>query len=168
MRWETVEQPRDQFYSWLGGILRSAPPEMYVHIKSESPGHIQVHIYTEEHNYLISATYPADICPAGYLGCVVVARKARAGEDHHRGNDLSDGPFEESTWNSIVRDIVAYELVKLAPPTFVNPLGPIIVGFPAPRQGGQIDAPMETGLGPATIQTELPIQTEPPFLNGAA
>lgn len=69
--------------------------------------------YTEEHQYFINAIER----PAGksYLGCVVKTRKARAGEDWLRGNDLPDGPFNKETWNRIIYAIVNYELVKLTP-----------------------------------------------------
>lgn len=73
----------------------------------------RVCFYTEEHEYYISAIER----PAGksYLGCNVITRKARAGEDWQRGNDLPDGPFNKETWNRIVYAIVNYELVKLTP-----------------------------------------------------
>ena len=69
-------------------------------------------VYTEEHQYFISAIER----PAGksYLGCQVTARKARAGEDWHRGNDLPDGEFNKKTWDRIIYAIVCYEIVKLS------------------------------------------------------
>ena len=50
----------------------------------------------------------------GYLGCIVSERKPRAGESWTRGNDLADGDFCEETWLAILRDIVKYEMVKIA------------------------------------------------------
>ena len=49
-----------------------------------------------------------------YLGCQVTARKRRAGESWERGNDLPDGDLTKKTWNTIVRSIVCYELVRLS------------------------------------------------------
>ena len=49
----------------------------------------------------------------GYLGCVGQTRKARAGEDWLRGNDLADGSYSKETWQKIKNDILAYELVKV-------------------------------------------------------
>ena len=72
-------------------------------------------IYTEVHCYRISALDRSE--DKGYLGCTVSTRKPRAGEDWTRGNDLADGPFTKETWQKIKNDIVAYELVKLAPKT---------------------------------------------------
>ena len=56
----------------------------------------------------------------GYLGCQVTARKARAGEDWNRGNDLPDGPFTEETWRQILNSIINYELVILS--KFTKPI----------------------------------------------
>lgn len=69
----------------------------------------------------------------GYLGCVASSRKPRAGETHHRGNDLPDGPLTEETWHSILAAIVAYELVK--------------VHRPAPLVSRSFDAAVGVGVG---------------------
>lgn len=68
--------------------------------------------YTNEFKYRIYANDRSD--DDGYLGCVVTARKMRAGEDWNRGNDLADGPFNEETWKRILATIVNYELVQLS------------------------------------------------------
>ena len=70
-------------------------------------------IYTESHCYRINAVDRSK--DEGYLGCTASTRKPKAGEDHTRGNDLADGKFTRETWEKIKSDIVAYELVKLAP-----------------------------------------------------
>lgn len=49
----------------------------------------------------------------GYLGCTSSCRKPRAGEDWHRGSDLSDGLLTEDTWRSILGDIISYEMVRV-------------------------------------------------------
>jgi hypothetical protein len=69
-------------------------------------------LYTEDNKYSITAIDREG--DDGYLGCVVSCRKARAGEEYNRGNDLPDGPFKEETWNTIIYAIVNYELVKLS------------------------------------------------------
>jgi len=68
--------------------------------------------YTEKHQYFITAVERNK--GDGYLGCQVNARKARAGEDWLRGNDLPDGPFTRATWDKIINAIVCYELVRLS------------------------------------------------------
>jgi len=71
--------------------------------------------YTEEHQYFISAIERFKGDKSSYLGCQVTARKARPGEDWHRGNDLPDGEFNKKTWDRIIYAIVSYEVVKLSP-----------------------------------------------------
>lgn len=70
-------------------------------------------IYTESHRYRINARDSSE--DDGYLGCTSSVRKPRAGENWTRGNDLADGKFTRATWERIKSDIIAYELVKLAP-----------------------------------------------------
>ena len=72
--------------------------------------------YTENHVYFINAIERfKGKNKSGYLGCQVSARKARAGEDWIRGNDLPDGEFNKKTWDRIIYAIVSYEIVKLSP-----------------------------------------------------
>lgn len=73
-----------------------------------------IDIFTDHNKYHITAIDRGR--SRSYLGCMGSARKPLAGEDWNRGNDLSDGPFTEKTWNEILNDIVRYELVQLAPP----------------------------------------------------
>ena len=69
------------------------------------------YLYTDRYKYCIVAKDRSE--DDGYLGCVVSARKPRAGEDYTRGNDLPDGPFVRDTWESIKDGIIRYELVEL-------------------------------------------------------
>jgi hypothetical protein len=55
----------------------------------------------------------ATVLDGGYLGCIAVNRKARAGEEWERGSDLADGPLTEETWRKILSDIVSYEMVRV-------------------------------------------------------
>jgi len=79
----------------------------------EGEHYYEFNFYTENHLYRIVA-----IDRKGenndYLGCGVLARKRRAGETWDRGNDLPDGDLTKESWNTIVRAIVCYELVKLS------------------------------------------------------
>lgn len=68
--------------------------------------------YTSEFKYKIYAIDRST--DDGYLGCQAIARKIRAGENWNRGNDLGDGPFNETTWQSILNRIINYELVQLS------------------------------------------------------
>lgn len=89
------------------------------------PGKLRFRFYTDVNSYAITAKEPIvrndppgcdhfDPSESGYLGCVSSCRKPRAGEDWRRGNDLADGPFNMETWNRIMHDIVAYEVVQIA------------------------------------------------------
>ncbi len=49
-----------------------------------------------------------------YLGCVASCRVTRPGETWTRGSDLADGEFSRETWDRILWDILAYELVELS------------------------------------------------------
>jgi hypothetical protein len=84
----------------------------------ETDEDMRVKIYTNDHCYSIYAKYPksdANGADNGYLGCTVTTRKPLAGEDWNRGNDLADGGCGQETFNKIVWDILAYELVPIAP-----------------------------------------------------
>lgn len=73
-----------------------------------------INFYTDHNRYHITAIDRGR--GRSYLGCSGTARKPLAGEDWMRGNDITNGPFTEKTWNKILSNIVRYELVELAPP----------------------------------------------------
>lgn len=72
---------------------------------------LHFYIYTNDNRYSISASIYED--GDTYLRCTASSRKPRAGEDWTRGNDLADGDLNLETWNEILGDIVAYELVRV-------------------------------------------------------
>jgi hypothetical protein len=78
-----------------------------VHVLDDIRGTFRARIYTKR-NYYTFLAHP------GYLGCVVSSRTPWAGEEHRRGADLHDGKLNRETWNTILGDIVAYEMVGLA------------------------------------------------------
>lgn len=93
---------------------RFASWDRYVQIGPVARGFdFRIRFYTAEKCYSITAVGAGGLQPDGYLGCVATARKPRAGEQQHRGNDLADGPLDEATWHRIICDIVSYELVKV-------------------------------------------------------
>ncbi len=114
---------RDQFHRWVNSLVRfGASPSDYIYWKSDTfvygrnkvkeyKGHVI--IYTRNHSYSITCSVKNN-ATKGYLGCIVSARKPLAGEDHTRGKDLADGYFTRKTWNQIVREMLQYELVRLA------------------------------------------------------
>ena len=87
-----------------------------------------VKFFTKDNQYSISARLPEvkndgrplkvgqtrKVKNDGYLSCIASTRKPRAGEDWNRGRDLADGSYSKETFDEIVYDILAYELVKVA------------------------------------------------------
>ena len=101
------------FYEWLKEISRFYKVEDFI-IPDYKNG-IRVFFYTKNNRYRISIKAPKtkNKKDKGYLGCTVITRKPRAGEDWNRGRDLPDGKYCKETWDKIKNDIIAYELVKV-------------------------------------------------------
>jgi hypothetical protein len=115
-----LEQVKNQILKWVDEFRwtgHSYNEGNCIYVK-EKDQRIELVLYTENNTYHISARAPDpnNRMDKGYLGCISTSRKPRAGEDWHRGNDLADGPFCFETWHKILRDIVAYELVKIHRP----------------------------------------------------
>lgn len=68
-------------------------------------GKDQVFLYTQRHKFSIAVK-------PNYIGAVMSNRFPLPGEDWTRGRDLADGPNTEETWNRILLDILAVELVR--------------------------------------------------------
>jgi len=106
---------------WLKEICRAGNTDDFVHVlidegQGESTAGYETkfrcRVYTHDHVYgLVAIDRQKD---EGYLGCTVSTRKARAGEEWNRGNDLPDGPYTYERWQKIKNAIIAYELVKIA------------------------------------------------------
>lgn len=101
---------------WLEELIYPGNVEDFVqlvrHVSDESQELKELAIYTNQHKYhIVACDRDSD---NGYLGCQISARKARAGEDWIRGNDLADGDFDEDTWKNILKSIINYELVILS------------------------------------------------------
>ena len=111
--------------SWIG-------PDNIQIVKRDDEGmDLQLRIFTETHRYHISAHPQLTAEGRSYLGCMASCRKPRAGEEHHRGNDLPDGPLDEETFRAIMFAIVGYELVKLD----IQPGGVVGQGIETPAHG---------------------------------
>jgi len=106
---------------WLKQICRFGRFEDFIFISDYKKGEIHIKIFTKDHYYCIGIVLPGirdkkrfeEREDNGYLGCISSVRKARAGEDWLRGNDLSDDSYSVETWQKIKNDILAYELVKV-------------------------------------------------------
>ncbi len=107
----------DELDKWLEDLVFPGKTDDFIQLLEGHciPGeehYKSVCFYTEDYKYSIKAVDRTN--DDGYLGCVVTCRKARAGEDWKRGNDLPDGKFNKRTWDLIVKAIVSHELVKLS------------------------------------------------------
>ena len=108
---------KKQLVEWVESLRYAKYTDSSLYMKEYvNDGKIKISLYTDINHYIITAC-----CSKGedysYLGCIVNARKPRAGEDWVRGNDLPDGRFSVDVWRSILRAIVGYELVKIQKPT---------------------------------------------------
>lgn len=112
----------------------------------EGEVHLDVFLFTEWHEYHLSIRPPLpgakeDRQRRGYLGGSVKTRAARPGEDWQRGNDLTDGPYHESTFLKIMLDLVSWELVDLEiqeTMTGITPDGKLVT---VPRESVEDQAP---------------------------
>jgi len=138
---------RDKFSElgkWLKPLCRFSKIEDFI-VADYKENKLRLKIYTKDHSYSISARLPNSerlgkgqmISVDGYLGCIAQTRKPRAGEDWNRGNDLADGSYSKETFDEIVCDIVAYELVKVAKP-IDNKVSARIAGKMPTVVGGRI------------------------------
>ncbi len=112
----------EELNKWLADLVYPGEIKNFIYeIESHHvPGteqSLKVCFYTKEHQYFITGIDRK--VDDGYLGCQVNCRKARAGEDWVRGNDLPDGKFNKATWDRILRTVINYELVKLS--RFIKP-----------------------------------------------
>lgn len=124
-----------ELYNWVKLISRCGKIDDFV-MTDYKENRMRIKFFTRNYEYRVSARLPRitnehiietdknekivgeSNAPIdnGYLGCVVQARKPRAGEDWQRGNDLPDGKYCEETWLKIMRAVIAYELVKYVKP----------------------------------------------------
>jgi hypothetical protein len=111
----------DLLDEWLEELVYPADAEDFIELIGEggqgepdkpSEHYRKIAFYTKDHKYYLTAIERSD--GTDYLGCQVEARKPRAGESWHRGNDLPDGAFTRETWEQIKNKIISYELVKLS------------------------------------------------------
>lgn len=68
---------------------------------------LTIDFYTNTNKYTITCI------DSGFISCGVSSRMPRAGEDWTRGRDLIDGKFSKDTWDSILQNIITYELVNV-------------------------------------------------------
>ena len=118
-----------ELHKWLEELSRYRKLEDYIYISDYKRGKIRIKIFTKDHYYTIVARLPEVKRPSanyklkvgdkleklndGYLGTYGNCRKARAGEEWTRGNDLPDGSYSRDTWEQFKASLIAFELVKV-------------------------------------------------------
>lgn len=95
-------------------------PQSKVH---NQPNVLYILMWTNCHEYQIQAKLPNNNgTQKGYLGLTGKVRKPKAGETWKRGNDLYDGLYCKNTFDTIIKNIVRYELIAKVKPKPDNPI----------------------------------------------
>lgn len=112
-----LEEAAAMIKSWARYLVESRGGNIddYVFV-DEKERHGRLVLFTPERKYVLVFRPPDDKGYAGYLGGQCLCRKLEPGEDWERGHDLLDGPFNKETFDSILRNIIATELVPLSRP----------------------------------------------------
>ena len=97
---------KEQLQEWFGEAKFARPERL--RFSEEDGGQGRVIFCTGTNTYSIRFTNR-------YLGCVAGSRLQRPGENWTRGSDLPDGDFSRETFDEIIKAIIAYEMVALAP-----------------------------------------------------
>ncbi|MCK9556147.1 hypothetical protein M0R19_08520 [Candidatus Pacearchaeota archaeon] len=97
---------------WFEELSTFRPKDKFLKkLELNNKSGVKYRIYTDEHYYDITALDGPD---GGFLGAVAMCRKQLPNENFKRGDDLYYGPFRKDTWNNILKDIVAYELISIS------------------------------------------------------
>lgn len=105
----------EQLIEWLEELVfRDNDFDEVIKIVRKDKVEAIVRLYTRTNRYSITCIESSRSDWEGYLGCTVIDRKPRAGENWRRSRDLSDGEFNRETWESIKNDIISHELVRIA------------------------------------------------------
>ncbi len=116
-----IPEAFSEMIGWLKPLCRFNKLENFIicdhNCEQNGLTRLGLKFFTKDNEYVISTKLPISekgiITKNGYLGCIVKTRKPRAGENWNRGRDLMDGDYSKETFNSIIYDILAYELVKV-------------------------------------------------------
>lgn len=100
------------FAKWLGNIAKyNNTKKTMLLFKDRTQNRVFIIFYTAENKYHISAVKKEN--GGSYMGCILINRKPRPGEDWGRGSDLPDGKYTKQTWDAIVNRIIAMEMKNL-------------------------------------------------------
>jgi hypothetical protein len=119
----TLEKMEENLRKWLDEMdssrlsydlfIKKSGNASYLHSEELYETSIVVYLYTNTNRYYIVASETKD--GLGYLECKSSSRKSRTGEEKcdRGGSDLHDGGFSKETWTKIIKDIIAYESVRV-------------------------------------------------------
>ena len=104
----------DDLEAWFERDIKFATWAESVRIDEADPGKLEIRLYTDTNEYLLTVTRQDEELPR--IDCVVRARKARAGLPNPRVRALLRGPnlrLNERVWRRILGAIVGMELVRV-------------------------------------------------------
>lgn len=129
-----------KLYKWLCELFRNERGiDSHIALRDMTekgePANISFSLWGHEYEYVISATVPTgkrktrtvsvfqkgkrvgtrkkSYIDQGYIGAGVLCRAPYVGEQHRRARDLFDGPFNEQTWRTVLRDVLVHSLIPL-------------------------------------------------------
>jgi hypothetical protein len=114
---EAVMAAIDDLQAWFEADLKLANWEKNVKVSGFDPNVIDVRLYTDVNEYVLTITEESD---GSYIEASVKSRKARAGQDaprtRHIPLSMGRAPFSQRIWRRLLNSIVAIELVRVQHP----------------------------------------------------
>jgi hypothetical protein len=100
---------RSKFYQFVESMMGKYGCGERDILYKETDDTYKAYLYTGKYRYYIVAKKDGT-----YLGCQSSSRTQEPGEDWFRGNDLSDGSFDQETMDGIKSDIIGSELEPIS------------------------------------------------------
>lgn len=111
---EALKKQLPDLAEWLKKISRYGNVDSVTQIfRSRRDSSFSVLLFTNDHQFTLSAYAPNENNTRGYLGCIATNRKARVGETWFRGCDLGDGDYSLETFEKILGDMISLELKSI-------------------------------------------------------
>jgi hypothetical protein len=102
-----LQRKANAMHHWLVALFGSQYPE-WVLVRQHDAHRFSFSVWSAVDEFIITFEVPRKGNADGYLGAARLKRAPYAGEQHRRGRDLYDGPYRETTWHGIVRDLVSH------------------------------------------------------------
>lgn len=115
-QYEKLKKEFSNLYKWIGECFLGKNMKAFLLFDSlcehEITKSISFIFYTSQNEHHIKAHIPNKTYD-GYLGCTLISRKKRPGENWDRGRNLFDGDYSEGTFNKIIKESLYSEMVLL-------------------------------------------------------